>query len=181
MNKVLTTLGLLLSGLVFASSGGSPGVPLPADVETTLNLSAIHASTVKLGSQVTQKKVNVMKAVYDFARLGGSSGASAILKDASGGQAVLPAHAIVTDCMIDVLTALSPAPAQMSLGLTTVNDLKTATAVGSYVGRMDCIPVDTAATAIKIGSTRSSVIASFTVGAVTAGKFNVFIEYYLSD
>lgn len=181
MNKLLTTLGLLLSGLVFASSGGSPGVPLPADVETTLNLSAIHASTVKLGSQVTQKKVNVMKAVYDFTKLGGSSGASAILRDASGGQAVLPAKAVVKDCLIDVLTPLTPAPAEMSLGLTTVNDLKAALAVGSYTGRVACIPTGSAATMIKVGSTRSSVIASFTVGAVTAGKFNVFIEYYLSD
>lgn len=180
MKKILV-LSLMLANAALASSGGNQGVPLPAQVESMLNLSAVPAPLVKLGSQITQKKVNVMKAVYDYSKLGGSSGASAILRDAAGGQAVLPAHAIVKSCVVSMLTALSPAPAEMSLGLTTVNDLKTATAVGSYTNIVACTPDGTASKMIKVGGSKSSVIASFTVGSVTAGKFNLFIEYYLGD
>lgn len=179
--KVL--LLLLISLNAFATNGGLPGLPLPADVKQLLNQSAIHAPIAGLGTQVTEKKVNVMKAVYDFAKLGGSSGASVILKDASGGQAVLPAKAIVVDCLIDVITTptASSGTPTISLGLTTSADIKASANYNTYTQRMACIPVGTAATVIKVGGGKSAVTATIGTNNLSAGKINVFLYYLLSD
>lgn len=174
-------VGLFLASSAMATSGGSPGLPLPADVEHLLNrASGLPAG---LGTQVTQKKVNVMKAVYDFTKLGGVAGSSLILRDASGGTATLPANAIVTDCMIQVITAPVGVGASIELGLTTQTDIKGTTAITAFTtsGMIACTPVGTAATAIKVGGSRASVTAFITGAALTAGKFNVFLEYYLGN
>ena len=177
--KMKVLLLLFVSISAFATSGGSPGLPLPSDVEFMLNQSV--GTSASLGTQVTQKKVNVMKAVYDFTKLGGVAGSSLILRDASGGTATLPANAIVKDCMIQVITAPVGVGASIELGLTTQTDIKASTAITSYTtsGMVVCTPVGTAATAIKVGGSRASMTAFITGAPLTAGKFNVFVEYYL--
>lgn len=172
---------LLISLNAFAITG-SEGLPLPAAVEAQLNTSAVHAPEVGLGTQVTQKKVNVMKAVYDFAKLGGSSGASVILKDAAGGQAVLPKKAIIVDCIIDVITNLtSSGTPTVSVGVTTATDILGATTYSSITQRKACVPVGTAATSVKVGGAKAAVTATINTNDLTAGKFNVFLYYLLSD
>lgn len=124
------TWGLLLLAMTQLAYGdnpittGKPGVPLPADVETRLNTSAVHAPLVKLGSQVTQKKVNVLKAVYDVSKLGGATLSTFTLRDAAGGQAVLPKGAIVQRVLIHTPLALTTGSTMtwLSLGVNTPRD-----------------------------------------------------------
>ncbi len=184
MKQLVTSLALILS-LVLAPDAfavaGKPGVPLPKNVEAMLNLGTTPPPIVKLGSQVTQKKVNVMKAVYDPLVLGGISG-TYVLRDAAGGQAVLPKAAVIKQVIIDTVTAVTGTSSPtIALGINSTNDLKTATAIGSYTGVVAGIPVGTAATSVKVTSSDKAVTATTTGGVIQAGKLNVFLEYYLSD
>lgn len=188
MLKMNLFLGLLLSlvlgGSAFAAATTSVlyGLPQPAAVETMLNNSATHPAVAGLGTQVTQKKLNVLKAVYDYSKLGGTSGTVLTLKDAAGGDAVLPAGAIIWDGVIDTITALdSGGSATVSLGINTAVDLKAATAMASYTGRIATIPVGTAAAAVKVTTANSAVTATVGTASLTAGKFNVFLFYVLSE
>lgn len=175
-------VGLLTTTSVWAVVG-KPGLPLPADVEKGLNLNAIHAPKFGLGTQVTQKKVNVMKAVYNFAVLGGASGTTLILKDAAGGQAVLPANAIVTNILIDGITVptAGTTTALVAIGVNSAADLRAATLFSTYTGLIGGIPQGGNTTAVKVTTSAKAVTATLTLGSLTAGKFNVFLEYYLSN
>lgn len=186
MKKTILLL-TLVSGLAFGAVNvppvaSTPGV-LPADAETVLNLSATAGPSVQLGSLVTQKKVNVLKAVYDFSVLGGTSGSTVILKDAAGGPAVLPAAAVIKQVMIDEVTNVTgTGNAAIAFGVNTSSDLLASTAAASFSNRVAGIPVGTAATSVKTLG-QYAVVASFSgsTGNITAGKLNLFIEYYLSD
>ncbi len=184
LNSLLLVAALSIGLGAQAGINGSPATPLPLLVEQRLNNSALNAPIVKLGSQVTQKKVNVMKAIYDVAQLGGSSGTSYVLKDAAGGDAVLPVNAIVTNVLIDVRTGftISSGAINLSLGLNAHNDLKDATASNLWTGLMAGTPIGTAATAFRVTQVNRTVTISLSgLSNVTAGKLNVYIEYYLGN
>jgi hypothetical protein len=188
---LMTLLSLAVSVQAALAYTGTPSVPLPILTEQRLNQSALHAPIVKLGSQVTQKKVNVMKAVLDVSVLSGGNGIAegeiVVLKDAAGGDAVLPKGAIVKQVIIDTITAFTAqngtGTAQVRLGVETeaATDLKVATNASSYTGILAGTPVGTAASSVKVTSTNKAVVASLSGGSVTAGKYNIFIEYYLSN
>lgn len=184
MKKIILLLSLLLTTQAFATSTSvKPGVLLPKDVEALLNNGSINAAGVLLGSQVTAKKLNVMKAVYDFAKLGGASGTSAILRDASGGIAVLPAKALIKRAVIDVQTPLAGTSASASIGIITSADIKASALATTYTGVVDTLY--SGSVFGKVGATNVAPTISF-IGipagsSVTAGKFNLFIEYYLSE
>ncbi len=135
----------------------------------------------QLGTTLFREQVHTLKAVYDFAKQGGAVGTVSLLGP-DGKAAVLPKGAIVRDCLIDVLTApTSGGSPTIALGTgQTGTDLKAATAIASYTGLVVCIPIGTAATAIKLTADRTST-ATIATAALTAGKFNVLIHYELSD
>lgn len=159
----------------------------PLDQAFLLNRGAPQAMQItQLGSVVTYKHSQVVKAQYDFSKQGGAIGAIKLL-DVDGKPAVIPGKAVIKNVLIDVITApTSGGLATIAIGSgQAANDLKAATAIASYSGIVAGIPVDTAASAIKITSaiTGAGVNPSITVAtaALTAGKFNVLIEYLVSD
>lgn len=174
-------LGLMSDAYSAAVTTGKAGLPQPAALEQKLNTSATAGPAVGLGSQITTKKIQVMKAVYDFAKLGGASGATLTLKDASGGDAIIPKGAIIIGGLTDEITNVTVSGASISLGIETAVDLLAATAGATFSGRQAIIPVGTAATAVKVTSTNAAVTATITGGTVTAGKINVFLEYLISE
>lgn len=116
----------------------------------------------------------ICKVTYDYDVHGGAIGTITLPLD-------LPDNAIVHDGLIDVVTApTSDGSATIALGLNTTTDLKTATAIASYSGIVAMIPVGTAATAVKLTADRS---LQLTIGAaaLTAGKLNIFMNYYISE
>lgn len=194
-HKELTTMkkftwGLLLLAMTQLAYGdnpistGKPGVPLPSDVESRLNFSATHAPLVKLGTQVTQKKLNVLKAVYDVSKLGGATLSTFTLRDAAGGQAVLPKGAIVQRVLIHTPLALTTGSTMtwLSLGVNTPRDLQwdipyTAYALNAVMeGR-----VAGTSTSIRVAAANSAVVGKLVGGSLSAGKVNFFIEYVLSE
>lgn len=179
MKTFLTLLLALVPVLSFAA------FKTPAETRFLMNQG--YGSTVQLGSQLIDKKVHTLKAQYDFANLGGTSGSKNLL-DVDGKAAKLPDNAIVVDCLIDVITAPTSTGVP-TLAISTgesAADIKAATALGSYTGLVACIPVGSAATSIKMTAERTPTITVTTVsvnadGTLTAGKLNVLIQYLLSD
>ena len=111
---------------------------------------------------------------YDFARDGGAVGDITLDDD------VLPDDALITRGMIHVKTALVGATATVALTVNTSEDILAATAITSFTlaAILDVVPVRTAATAIKT-TTKKNLTMTIATAALTAGKFEVFLSYYM--
>ncbi len=121
----------------------------------------------------------VAKFTYDFDAQGGAQGNITLV------GTPLPSKAIVWDGVVDVITP--PVGGGASVAVSTsqgANDLISAAAVAgapwSTAGSKALVPVGTAAASIKLTADRAP-IAVISGADLTAGKFNLFIEYYLSD
>lgn len=138
-------------------------------------------------------------ATYDFATLGGAVGAIGL-------GVYLPSKAIITKVWVDVVTTLtSPTTdaATIALHVQAANDIVSAIAIsdasnvwdagihGSKIGFpafANDAAEDTAlevaalfaATYLKLTAVRE-ITATVAVEDLTAGKFNVFVEYVISD
>lgn len=173
----------------------------PQDVEKKLNLGDVHSAPLKLGSQIVRRSLRVYKGLYDFSILGGAistiqlidpvltdGSQPKLLGTSSPQRLVLPPSFIIARVLIDVITAPTGSGASIALGsgiAAATTDIKGATAVGSFTGLLDGIPVNTAATSLKIpvATVLPGLYATMTIsgGVLTAGKFNVHYEGYLSD
>lgn len=122
----------------------------------------------------------VAKFSYDFDAQGGVAG------DIILAGTPLPKNAIVWDGVVDVITPLTGAGGTTAAVTTaqSANDLITAAAVSgspwSTAGSKAIVPVGDAANSIKMTADRAPKLVIGTHD-LTAGKFNLFIEYYLSD
>lgn len=186
MRSFITRLWLLaLAALsatspAFAGEGGT--LAQIRGSQFSLNNNVTSGPSEQLGTKLMKEKVHTLKAIYDFSKSGGSSTASIALIGEDNKLVRLPQKAIVVDCLIDVITPLtSSGSATLALGTgKAVNDLKTATAYASYTGLMACVPVGSAATAIKM---TANVIPTATIATanLTAGKIAVLLQYVLSE
>ena len=80
-----------------------------------------------------------------------------------------------------MLTApTSGGSATIALGANSTTDLLGATAYGSVTDRVAGVPVGTAATCVKVTS-ETALKVTIGTAALTAGKFNVFVQWYMSD
>ena len=168
-------------GLVLLTATANAAYPPLSEVEFVLNNSAAGAS-LQLGTQIASKKLHALRAQYDFSVSGGAKSTISLL-DLDGKAAVLPANAIVKDCLVDVITApSSTAAAAISFGLAStadVRELQVATSVYAS-GQVACIPVGTAATGIKVTSDTTPTITIATY-PLTAGKLNLWLWYVVSE
>lgn len=142
----------------------------------------------QLGNKVMRDSPHELVVQYSFAIDGGAISTKTNLRIPAnqGGpqepKGTLPKGALITGCYIDVITA-GTTSASGTIALSSgqaAGDLKAATAAASYTGIVACIPVGTAATAIKLTADSNPYYAIAT-GAITAGKFNLHIQYVLSD
>lgn len=180
MNKFFALIALVV-GLV-SLPGKVYSMPTLPNVEFRLNHGDMVGPGVLLGSQVITNKEQLLKCRYDFSMQGGSSAAAINLKNVvDGTNCELPSGAIITDGLIDIITAPVGNSSTIAFGSgQAANDLKTATATASLTGLVTLIPVGTAATAIKMTAIRKPTITIATA-ALTVGKFNVFIKYLLGN
>jgi hypothetical protein len=188
----LAILSLAIMAESAFATQGNPSNPLPLIVQQRLNQSALAGPLVRLGTQVTQKKVNVLKAVYDYAILGGTSGstgatgASHILKDSDGGDATLPKDALVKSVMVRVPTTLTSAisGAAIQCGINAnANDLVSPTQVSTLNSgnRMTAgaIVQGTVSGWLKVIDYNQAVGCLIMGAPITAGKYVLYIEYYI--
>lgn len=121
----------------------------------------------------TKKTVRI--AEYDFDLHGGEIGAIELP------GMTIPSDAVVTGAFIDVLTDISGgAGATISLGLETAVDVKAVTLVTSVSGISACAINWSASNMVKTTASRP-VTLTIAEAALTAGRFNVVLEYVISD
>lgn len=165
-----------------------PYGPTPQDVEFKLNRGDDKYRPLQAGAQLVRRKKFCVKGVYDFAVQGGAIGSINLYDPVLGPSQplVIPPSAIINKIMFDSITAPTSggsATIALSSGQSSA-DLKAATAYTSFSGLLDGIPVGTAVSSVKIpASANLGVIPQLTiaVAALTAGKINIHLEYYLSD
>ena len=121
----------------------------------------------------------VAKFQYDFAARGGAAGDIVLAGEP------LPKYAVVWDGVVDVITAVVGAGASCALTTSqSANDLITAAAVSgapwSSTGSKAIVPVGDHTNSIKMTAERAPKLV-ISAADLTAGKFNLFLEYYLSD
>ena len=116
---------------------------------------------------------------YDFAKHGGAVGAIDVAGDG------IPSGAIIADGIIHVRTAIvtaSVASTTLALRAIGANDIYSAATTVPFAANamLATVPVGTAATCVRVTSNISKLI--FTVGAepITAGKFTVALDYWIT-
>lgn len=142
-----------------------------------------------LGTKVIREQVRDLVVQYDFTKDGGAITTKKNLRfptdiglTPGSTSATLPKGSLIVGCYIDVITA-GTTSASGTMALSTgqaAGDLKAALAAASYTGIVACIPIGTAATAIKLTADSVPYFAIAT-GALSGGKWNLHIQYVLSD
>lgn len=172
---------LFLTILALAVGTANAAIPTSASEYSYNNLSG-HSDAAKyaLGTMLREAHTRLI-CVYSFATSGGALGTISLKQTDLKTDCTIPAKSIVYDGLIDVITApTSASAAYLNLKVIAAGDLKADLAKASWTGLLDTIPVNTAATAIKIASAKTiSVVISS--GSLTGGKFRVFLDYALSE
>lgn len=171
MKKFLIML-LLLPAVGFAT--------ITAEKEFALNRLSGVAKKYELGTELA-KKPNVVVGKYSFAVQGGSSVATlSLLRDLfdTHSTITIPDNSIVKQVWFDGLTNVTGG--SVAVTLQTTADLFAAAGGTGTSGIKAGVPVDTVATMIKLTADRSLVL-TVTNGDLTAGAFNVYVEYVLGD
>jgi len=126
--------------------------------------------------------IRYAKARYDNSVHGGAI--STITLSDPYGRNALPQGAIILGGTIDVITQLAGASATIAVGTTagsSTTSIKGATAVASWtVGQLAVVPVFTAATYVKL-TAAGSITCTIATTALTAGVFEVHLEYFLGQ
>ena len=122
-----------------------------------------------------------LKFQYDFADLGGAAEAITLTDDADAAQTI-PDNAVIVRAYIEGITsAASSGSATVKLGITGDDDCLIA-ATDFDNGEFDATTVTALTAGIPIRTTTAvSVLATVAVAALTAGKFNIWVEYYEGD
>lgn len=116
---------------------------------------------------------------YVFGTDGGAVGTIA-MRPVTSSQPAIPSGAIVTNTIVEVLTALAGATATVSMGVEAAADVVAASAISgapwSTTGRKAGIPVS-AATSLKTTAARTPSIV-VAVAALTAGSVRLYLDYF---
>ena len=180
MKKIM---GLLLGALLvsFASNSFAQITGEQVDRLDRMNLTA---RKYQLGTNLkyASEDARIVRGTYDFAVQGGASSAELNLDDRFGDDIVIPDNAVVTQVIIDVLTTADSAAdgASVSIGLVSDGDLRASTVEASVTGLLAGTPVGTAGTSIKLSADNTPYV-KITGEDLTAGKFDVFIEYLVGQ
>lgn len=180
MKKLICAI-LLVPMLVLAT--------ITPEQEFALNRMNSVAQKHQLGS-LLHKNTNTVVGKYSYAVQGGAVGDISLLSDLNdtASTITIPDNAIVKQVFVDVLTqptgtaCVGSCASGTSVGVKLVNsgDLVANTGIASFTGRLAGVPVDTAATMIKLSADKV-LKATISNSVATAGVFNVYIEYVLGD
>lgn len=170
------TIATLFSSLAFGN--------VTADQEYILNSSGSAAQKVQLGTLVNRTS-NLLIAKYSFAIQGGSTAADiSLLTNLANSKSLakLPNKAIIKNVYLEVLTQpVSGGSATVALNSLAAADLLAATAKAALpVGFKQGIPTGATTTFIKLTSEKT-IKATVGTSPLTAGKFNVYIDYVVGD
>lgn len=164
-----------LTGDIAADAGSIGTAELADGAVTTVKIADDAVGNTKTDGDHPK----YLKFQYDFADLGGAEGAITLTAD-DDAALTIPDNAVITRVTLSALTsATSGGAATIALGYTgATTAFLSATAYNN--GEFTAGAV-TALTAAHKTTAQVSVIATVAGAALTAGKFNVFVEYIEGD
>ncbi len=172
MKHLVIALLLLLSVVANAT--------ITAEEEFALNRLSGTARKYSLGTLI-HKNVNVVVGKYSYAVQGGVVGDVTLRSDlsSSASSISIPDNAIIKQVWVDNLVTVSGG--SIALKLQSAADLKAETSAATYAAGtvIAGTPIGTAATMIKLTAART--LKATLSSTVTAGQFNVYVEYVLGD
>lgn len=179
MKTFFGALLLLLSGPAFAVQT----MPTADTVRALLNAPSPGALVQsRLGYQVIDHKVQVLRAVYDSA-MQGKAAATYTMTDEDGKDAVLPAKAIIKQATCHAIAAVtSGSSATLAVGAASTTDIIDATDGAKANWTLNAIlagSADGAADNMIRLSSATTLTATVGTAALTAGKIECFFEYYI--
>ncbi len=180
MKKFIISISLALfsAAVVFAN------VPLETEYQLN-NWFGAQGAKVQLGTLI-QRTRNVVVGRYDYAKQGGSStGTIKLLTDLTNSRSyvTIPNNAIIQKVWVDRHTAIpqgAPVPT-VSLGLVTPGDLLATTATNGIQDYASGVPNGATSTYFKVTGGATTAYMLVGVSGLSAGKFDVFIEYMLGN
>lgn len=176
--KIISLLIAFSSLVTFAA------LPVTSTQAYQLNRVSKLFADAQVGTNLRNAQQFGMKAVWDYSVSGGAANSDITLLDTERKAVKLPTGAIITNCLIDVVTqpTSSTTSGKIAFSSKAVADLKASTAIASYTtsSRIACIPDGTVGAMIKLASEGTIKIRTGSE-ALTAGKINVWVEYVLSE
>ncbi len=166
-------------------------VPSAARLKSKLNQSIVSSdgSLFRMGDQLTNKKIQVMKVTYDATKKGATGESlglqsNHLLKDVDGAYATIPSGALIKSAWIDITSTVRPANqvGRLCFQLQSNCDVKGAEVAQAYqtngsTSFRQILPVN-GSTVYRLTADRI-VTAIVSGGTLTGGTMNLFIEYFL--
>jgi hypothetical protein len=124
-----------------------------------------------------------LKFQYDFADLGGATNTTIVLTDDANAAQTIPDNAVIVSGYLETLTTLT-ADGSPTVAIGFLGNTDAFTGATAYNG---AIFTTEAASEFTLGELpikldgATGVTARVATNAVTAGKFNVWVEYYEGD
>lgn len=140
-----------------------------------------HAPVEGIGTQIDNCK-SMLKGVYSYAVNGGATGSIGLLT-AAGVPAILPPGAIVTRSFLSVVSApASTGSATVAVSAVATADILAATAISAVTGNLEgkqTGAISLASGAVTAASPGSQVAIVVGTAPLSAGQFDVFLEYVI--
>lgn len=174
---------LLLTLLLLPIISNAATVLQSADAYKINRASKLN-SDLRLGTRILDASQQGVRGKWVYSDAASGAIGAHNLVDHEGQIIKLPASAVITDCVMDVVTQPLPTTTTAVASINTQGDNANVKGYQHYslltTGLKDCTPTGTAASAIKIASEKALQI-TFSSEAVTAGKILVWVEYVLSE
>ncbi len=176
MKKVL--LGLLATVQLFAA----PVITSTGGYE--LNRSSTLNRKYHVGTALANGPFGV-KGTWDYAVSGGAASSTIYLLDNESQRITLPTGAVVTNCLVDVVTAPTSDGASANLAFHMQSNgevVKAATHKSVFTTTLPivCTQTGSVSNMLKLAS-ETSLTVRIASEAMTAGKINVWLQYVLSN
>lgn len=183
--KGMRAMKVIFSFLLVAFFSSLSFGNITQDQEYLLNHDGIGYHKAQLGTLLTKTR-NLLVAKYSFAVLGGSSSADISLVPNLGFPKILaklPSRAIVTNVWLDIITQpVSGGSATVAIKSEAAADMLAATAKASLpVSIKQGIPFGSSVSTFLRMTAERTIKATIGTADLTAGKFNVYIEYVIGD
>jgi hypothetical protein len=156
------------------ASGSTTGIKMSTGAILVGNSSG-KAGLITPTANTPYGVVKTAKATYDFSTMGGTIGAISL-------GVALPANATIIRSWTYTVTQVAGASSTMALSCETANNIysaadRTGIAAGAYTEGVST----GAASLFKSITAACNITATIAVANVTAGKFNVYVQYVVHD
>lgn len=169
--------------LAVVSFNASAELPDLSKVRQVGNMTPVNGQAVQLGSWLADHSVHITKASYSVLKDGSVlAGTTLAMRGVDGKAAVVPSGAIIKNVWVDVLIPLAgTSGVTAGIGVNAASDTWPSQPLAN-LGSAVAVKSGQQSSVLPMKLTaKKNVSLAIGTGHLTTGKFNVLVEYYLSD